>query len=128
MSVHRDSGFTLTEVLVAFIIVALSLTVMLPIIADNVGQGSRAQRTRLAVQVAESKLAQVGILLPLRPGRTRGEEAGFRWEIRIGPAVPVRSPDPVQLAMYDVTASVGWGDAETPPTVTLRTLRLGRPP
>lgn len=128
MSVDREAGFTLAEVLVAFVIVAVSLTIVLPVIGDNVGQGSRAQQTKLAVQLAQSKLAQLGAAMPLAPGDVKGVQDGFRWQLTIGPAMPLRQADAARVASYDVIATVAWGDRDAPPAVTLRTLRLGQAP
>jgi len=124
----RDAGFTLTEVLVSFVIIALALTVLLPIVGDNLRLGTGAQDAKAAAQLAESKLAQVGTLMPLRPGETSGTQDGLRWQLRIGSPARIDSPDAGRLALYEVETVVGRDDSAASPLVTLRTLRLGAVP
>jgi len=124
----NDAGFTLTEVLVSFVIIAGALTVLLPIVGDNLRLGSAAQQTKAATELAQSKLAQIGTVMPLRQGRQEGVENGFRWQVQIGSPARINSPDAGRLALFDVVSAVGRDETSAAPLVTLRTQRLGMAP
>ena len=57
----RSRGYTLVEVLVAFMIMALALTVLLRIFASGVRNVSVSSEYAQAVLIGESRLATAGI-------------------------------------------------------------------
>src|SRR5712692_215354 len=78
-------GFTLLEVLVAFAITALALVALVRGASAGLGSSDTATRTIEAVGRVQSLLAQVGVVSPLAPGETTGEQDGFRWRIVVTP-------------------------------------------
>jgi general secretion pathway protein I len=122
-------GFSLLEVLVAFVILALSLGVLMRIFSNGLHNAGVSERYAYATFLAESKLAQAGVEDNLTEGVSDGEtEGGFRWHTVISPFEdPNRSPEdsvkPVEL--FHVVVSVGWeGDDRRQRNVRLSTLRL----
>ena len=77
---RRSRGYTLIEVLVAFVILAMALTVLLRIFSGGVRNVAVSSDYAKAVLIAESRLATAGIDDTLAPGETDGIENGrFRW-------------------------------------------------
>ncbi len=109
------AGFTLIEVLVAFAIVAVMLLALLEGSTRALRSIERAGVHARLLAEAENMLAEVGTLVPLRPGRIDGRTAEDEWEIDIEPWVPVPGIDPDALAgqgfvLYRVRLSVRAGD------------------
>ena len=112
-------GFTLIEVLVAFALVALILGAALRLVSGGLTDSDAAERHTLAVLVAESRIAEIGVTVPLAPGVTEGIAHGdYRWrrEVRALDGNPAEDP----LPLYAVTVSVAWEDR---PGIRLATLR-----
>ncbi len=87
---------------------------------------SRAEAVSIAVLAAESKLAEIGVSIPLQPGETQGRfSSGQRWRVRIVPyggiAANIRDRLPVEA--FEVSVSIFGASGKTD-LVTLRTVRL----
>ena len=130
----REAGFTLLEVLVAFVIMALAVAALL----QGAGAGLRNTRvsahTQEAVARAQSRLAAVGPgpMATLPTGEQSGDDGGgYLWRTRVdaGPSVAVPQATGVErVVLYAVTVAISWrmdGDARQ---VTLATQRLGLAP
>lgn len=79
-------GFTLLEVLVAFTVLAIMMTVLLRIFSDGFRGMTAADAHTLATLHAQSALASVGGEIPLTPGDWTGvHDDGFRWRVEIEP-------------------------------------------
>jgi len=127
---HPESGFTLLEVMVAFIIGVLALGVLWE---SGIG-GWRAaritERSMEALSRAQSHLAVVGHGLAVRPLSEHGEDgSGFYWQLRITP-----SQTSGRMTLYTVEITESWSDAATDThnddtanrrAITLRTARIG---
>lgn len=145
-------GFSLLEVLVAFVILALVLGTLMEIFSGglrNVGLAGEYQR---AVLLGQSKLAAVGIESPLAEGESQGEfDPTYRWQISIKPfqedqvapgvpagpakaaivapaAVPATAvPTTVPLlpvTLLEVEIRVLWGAGDQARTISLNAVRL----
>lgn len=79
----RQNGFSLLEMLIAFTILTLSLVVVLRIFSSGVNTAMTAEEYTVAVQIAESLLAQAGVVNNIQEGIEEGEEQGkYHWSIR----------------------------------------------
>ena len=129
---HRDrtvSGFTLIEVLVAFLILALFLGVLYQTFSSGLKGAGKAEEYSLAVMQAESLLAEIGISTHLAEGDTLGEfPDGHRWRIIARPVVQAEQPLKSDAVSYDVTVEVSWGGATQEQTVRLKTIKWGSKP
>jgi general secretion pathway protein I len=84
---RSEAGFTLLEVMVAFAIAALASLVLFRGGLDGAANARAAARTEEAITRAESRLASVGTLTPLRAGTFNGDDGGgFAWRLVIAPA------------------------------------------
>jgi general secretion pathway protein I len=124
-----ERGFTLIEVLVAFVIVALALGALLQVFATGLRGSSAAENYTMAALLAESKLAAMGIEEPLEEGERAGEfDNGFAWSTIVRPydgggdGGPTLAPGALQA--FEVSVTVRWGGAGRERSVSLATLRL----
>ena len=119
-------GFSLLEVLVAFIILAMALGVLMRIFSGGLGNIGMAEHYSHAVAIAEMKLASVGVESPLTEGEVTGEEQGYTWRtsvLRFEEEAPVEAAA-LLLELYRVEVTVNWDETATKPRslrfVTLR--------
>ena len=123
----RQQGFSLIEILVAFMILAISLTVIFRIFSGGLRNVSLSEDYAHAILVAESQLATAGVSEPLQRGVTAGEwDRRFNWERVVEPYQAWEQDReltaPVQA--YRVTVSVDWKHAGKTRQVSLSSVRL----
>ena len=125
----RDAkGFSLLEVLVAFLVLALSLAVVMRIFAGGLDNVGAANQYTQALSLAQSLLDAQGRESPLVVGETRGEtENALDWKITVTPYQAETggtdvAAHPLQLMRIEV--SVQWDkERKTPRSLNLSTLR-----
>lgn len=85
----RARGFTLLEVLVAFALLAVALTLLLGTLSGAVRQVGQADLRSRAVLHAQSLLAGIGVQAPLQEGRQQGdwEDGRYQWTLQVRPYV-----------------------------------------
>jgi len=123
----RQSGYTLIEVLVAFMILALALTVLLRIFSGGLRNVSVSSDYATATLIAESRLASAGVDLPLRPGETSGSEGErFAWTVSVQEYLPWPGYRSAAQGVdaYRVTVTVEWPNGNNTRSVGLSTIRL----
>lgn len=123
----QQRGFTLIEILVAFMILALSLTVIFRIFSGGLRNVALSEDYARAVLVAESKLSAIGVSEPLEAGVTSGEwNARFRWERVVEDYLPWEQDKELAapLLAYRVTVNVDWEHAGRTRQITLSSVRL----
>ncbi|WP_370278869.1 prepilin-type N-terminal cleavage/methylation domain-containing protein [Pontibacterium sp.] len=110
---RRENGFTLIEVLVAFIVLSMSLGVIMSILSVSMRTSRTASTDQYALMLAESKLSELVGTPELKVGRREGEfDDAYRWEAHIEPwEFPDQDPGTVYTFMpYRVEVAVIWGD------------------
>jgi general secretion pathway protein I len=127
-------GFSLLEVLVAFVILTLVVVALFRLFSGALGNASTAEEYSRAVLIAESRLTLVANEKALREGQARGDEEGgrFSWEVTVSPYTPPRpadaddQPEPtLPVRLWSVVSTVTWaGPLKKSRTVRLATLRL----
>ncbi len=133
MAPPRDSGFTLLEGLVAFVIAALALVALFQGAAAGLGNAARANETENAVALARSHLAAFDALPAPAAMELQDDEGRFHWAMQVTPlaSVPVSAPAhrgragrQEATALYAVSVTVSWTSSGHPASVQLHTQRL----
>lgn len=124
---RSQKGYTLIEVLVAFMILALALTVLLRIFSSGLRNVSVASDYAQATLIAESRLATAGIDNTLAVGETGGmEQERFRWTRVVSDYEPAGDYRPVVRGVhaYHVEVTVSWPHGDRTRRVELSTIKL----
>lgn len=80
----RQQGFSLLEVLVAFVILSLTLGVLYQVFATGLRNSALSEEYTHAALHAESVLAGLGIETPLEEGEQQGEiDERYHWRVTI---------------------------------------------
>ncbi len=126
---RRQHGFTLLEVIVAFALLALALSLLLGSLSGASRQVRDSADSSRATLHAQSLLAQLGAGEALQPGRQQGSFEGdrYQWQLDVVPfADPLAARaqlDPGAPQLLDVRLAVRWG-SERGQAMEWRTLRL----
>src|SRR5262245_52201592 len=94
-----QAGFTLLEILVAFMILALGVGAILQAPGTGLRRESAAERQLQAGAIAEGLIARIGHEIPVREGLLSGESGGYLWESSITAMeepTPAALPEPKQ--------------------------------
>jgi general secretion pathway protein I len=134
---RKEKGFTLLEILVAFVIATVALAFLFRSAVSGVASTKAAMQYEEGLSLARSHLAVVGHGLALRPLDQDGDDGKiFHWHLRIvllssGVAerqVTASGPSPPMLALYGVSVIVSWPSEVGMRDIRLATTRLGVPP
>ena len=124
---RRSCGYTLIEVLIAMMILALSLTVIFRIFSSGLRNIGIASDYSHAVMVAESVLAATGVTETLESGETSGRLfEKYLWVRSVTPYQPNDEPasDDPPVSAYRVSVTVEWSAKGVTRSFDLNTLRL----
>lgn len=128
---QRTRGYTLIEVLVAFAVLALALTVLLGTLSGATRQVRWSADAGRAALHAQSLVAQVGVGEVLVPGQRGGElDAGrYRWQLEVEPWIDPQLPvaplaDPFASQMMAIRLTVEWGEGGPRERLVVESLRL----
>jgi general secretion pathway protein I len=123
----RNGGFSLLEVLVAFVVLAMTLSVLLGIFSRGLRSATLSGDYQRATTVAETRLTELMVLQDLRDGTREGSDPPYRWRstVRV-PEWAAEGATRHPLRPYEVTVDVSWDEAGKTRTVSLSTLAIGR--
>ena len=116
--VHEE-GSVLVEAMVAAAIMAMTLAMAYRAAGDGALSTGNAERSRLAVLEAQSRLAEVGGDIALAPGESSGVDGDLAWRVEVSPAPSAPSGSGRLMAV-----SVEVGPPQGRALVSLRSLRL----
>jgi general secretion pathway protein I len=128
---HR--GFTLMEILVAFVVLAAAVGVLYRTFSTSLRNVDAVAGYSEAIAVAEAKLTAIGLEQPLQEGEDSGatEDKRFSWQIAIRPYTPPDSPQDVPggfataQQLWRATVTVTWNEhGDRKRTIELSTLRM----
>lgn len=118
---HGDRGFTLLEVLVAFVIAMGALALLSRVGLDGLRGATLSGRYQEAVARAQSHLAGVGANPPL--GDRQGDEGdGFHWRVRVMRRASTALPQGKAASLLAISVGISWGVPQR--TVELDTERV----
>src|SRR6476646_3285363 len=129
----RHAGFSVLEVLVAFIIVALVVTALFRLFGGALGNASAADEWTRALLVAQSRLELAAATKPLREAKDAGTEPDGRisWTSAVTPYVPPdanpdleRASEAMATRLFRVTVDVRFaGDNGKERSLSLTTVK-----
>lgn len=113
----RSAGFTLIEVLLAFVVFALSFTVVLEILSGSMRNTVRAKEYTEVALIAQSVMDQVGLDIPLEAGAgSSGESGDYQWQLEINPFVgtadnahSLELGELTGIELLEVDFTISWG-------------------
>lgn len=133
-STIRSRGFSLLEVLAAFVILALVVTALFELFSGALGNASAADEYSRALLVAQSRLAAAASALPLVEATERGDadEGRVHWETRVKAWEPpdvvpdlAKQSETMTTRLYRVEVDVRFpGLAGRERTLSLATVKL----
>lgn len=82
---RHERGFTLLEVLTAFVLFAVTLAALLQIFSGGLRDAQLADEYARAVTIAQSRLDEATATEKLAEGNTFGEMAPFQWALEVKP-------------------------------------------
>ena len=114
---RQQSGFTLLEVLVAFIVFVLIFGAVLEALGMAMRNTRRSAEVSEAALWAQSKLDAIGTVDELEEGSDSGEfNRNYRWQLDVQKQEVARtdgvSPDSFPVELYRVDLLVSWGDRD----------------
>ena len=136
-SARHARGFTLLEVMLAFVLLAAAMGVLLGMLSNGLRQVRQAENETEAALYAQSLMDELGVLAPIRPGQRSGQFAGGRYRYRLDiseaedpvppVALPSSTPAPAEAEggprLYRVALLVTWGAGQRGQRLDLVTLR-----
>lgn len=133
----RETGFTILEVLVAFVLLAVTLAAILQVFSGGLRDAQLADEYARAVMIAQSRLAGYTAAEKLDEGARAGRDEAYSWSLTAEP-YDERQEDPQSAAQGEyntrvrllrVESKVEWQAADgRRRDVRLATLVLGPKP
>jgi general secretion pathway protein I len=113
-----SGGFTLLELLLAFMVFALSFATVLEIMSGSMRNTVKARQYTEAALTAQSVMDQVGLEIPLEAGVSlAGDSGDYHWQIDLFDYVDNgENPHSIELAeltgieLLQVELLVSWGE------------------
>jgi general secretion pathway protein I len=98
---HRQAGFSLIEMVAAFLVFAIGMGVMMQILATSMHNTRQSSAYTMAALWAQSKLDVVGVGTPIEPGSSNGSfDDDYSWQLDVQQVDPQSvEPPPQQYAM-----------------------------
>jgi general secretion pathway protein I len=117
MRLRRSRGFTLIEVVVAFVLLTLVLATSFEIFTTGFARAALLEDESRALLIAQSRLAAAGVEENLKEGETRGEseDRRFQWTVsvkRSDEGAEPGKPAPSVYQLYRIDVQVAWQGAD----------------
>jgi general secretion pathway protein I len=131
---RKGRGFSLLEILVAFVLLALAMSILMQIFSTSLNGATIADHYAKATMLAESKLASAGVEDTLKEGTIGGTfDDTFAWQVEIKPySEPGSSAETLGfeqllfVRLFEVSSTVSFkSDDQRTRVVTLTKLQVG---
>jgi general secretion pathway protein I len=124
MSPPHQHGFTLIEMVIAFAILGITLTVLFGVFQNALSRTRHDARLSEGTLLARSLLARAGSEWPLADGTREGSWGGYEYELIEQTVVAPPGQPPYTLPTIRVSASVTWVERAGRRALSLSTLKL----
>lgn len=122
-----QQGFTLLEILLAFVVFALSFAVVMQVVSSSLRNTRLSKDLTQAALYAQSKMDLLGIDGPIEEGSSSGDfNDRYRWEIQVelyeaddGRGL---NQELIPVDLYQVDMTVYWRQANNEQNTTFTTL------
>ena len=135
---RRQGGFTLIELISAFVIFALGFSILMKTLSDAIHTTRQAQEATQAALYAHSLLDIQGIGQPLKEGGSSGDfDDTYHWQLNVqryqlqatpGSTLAPAMPAPGQPELFQLELVVSWGNQYLQHHARFITLRSMMPP
>jgi len=128
----REAGFTLIEVVVAFLLLSVVLVSVFEIFSKGLARAGELDDYSQALVIAQGRLASVGVEAPLAEGASAGDsdDGRFHWSVSVARSAEGGDPNrPIQggYQLYQVESRVNWtSPAGGERNIALATLQLAQ--
>lgn len=120
----RTAGFTLVELVIAFVLLAIGIVAILELVGQSALNARLARNRTQAALLAQQRMEELLSQPDLQPGISEGNFGDrfpqFRWRAQIEQVSG--SADPAQAPLYRLTVVVEWQEGTRPQSVQLDTL------
>jgi len=129
---RTQAGFTLIEVVVAFVMLTLVLSVGFQIFSTGMARAGDLEDRSHALDIAQSQLAAAGTESALQEGQAQGdsEDRKYHWTTTVSATdegQPPNQPNSGAYLLWRVEARVDWRNGNgRPQSLVLSTLSLGQ--
>jgi general secretion pathway protein I len=129
---RSQAGFTLIEVVVAFVMLTLVLSVGFQIFSTGMARAGDLEERSHALDIAQSELAAVGTVSALEEGQSQGdsEDRKYHWTTTVAATDEGQPPNqatPAGYLLWHVETRVDWRSGSgRPQSLVLATLSLGQ--
>ena len=130
MGFNHRCGFTLIEVLVAFMILAISLVVVMQLFSGSLKAGAVSADYFYGIFHAQEKMEEILARKELTPGSRSGTfEDGYEWSAEVSD-IPLETEDGRELPVseYQIDLAVTWEKGGRKRQFELETAVLAKPP
>jgi general secretion pathway protein I len=120
----RTAGFTLVELVIAFVLLAIGIVAILELVGQSALNARLARNRTQAALLAQQRMEELLSQPDLQPGISEGNFGDrfpqFRWRAQIEQVSG--SADPAQAPLYRLTVVVEWQEGTRTQSVQLDTL------
>lgn len=110
---RHAGGFSLIEMIAAFLVFAISLGVLMQVLTSSIRSARQSSDYTMAALWAQTRLDAVGVGEPLETGQSSGRfDDHFRWELDIHEVDAAAIEPPVQAPLGDPQAAAYEGQTQ----------------
>lgn len=115
-----EEGYTLLEVLVAFVILAGAVIMSFRIFGDGLHRLNAADRQIQMVAAAQDLMSQLQLATTLKPGTTSGVAGDFAWTVTLTP-YPGNTSSPQSISLVHARVEIRPDDLAEAASYSLET-------